>query len=218
MLRRGSLGLYEPMKNLISILCLCLLGAISQAKADDAQDGDKALTGAPTQEAVATAHAKPQPKKELFTGQVVLLREALKRRRVESNEEFDKQVVLETVTGELIPIVPDWRGRAFFQDAKLRNRRVDLVGQRRPGVPYLQVLMVFSFDKKGTRQYTDYWCDICAIPMYEIKRCECCQGEIRLRFQPQDLPAYLRHGILNAPKQTGSASTDQNAQPAKEKE
>jgi hypothetical protein len=28
--------------------------------------------------------------------------------------------------------------------------------------------------------------------MYEIKACECCQGEIRLRFQKQDLPAYLK--------------------------
>jgi hypothetical protein len=99
--------------------------------------------------------------------------------------------VLDTPAGELIPIVPDWRGRAFYQDEKLRNRKVELVGYRRPGVPFLQVLMIFTFDKEGTRQYTDYWCDICSIPMYEIKPCECCQGDIRLRFQPQALPDYL---------------------------
>ena len=27
----------------------------------------------------------------------------------------------------------------------------------------------------------DYWCDICAIAMYELKECECCQGPIELR-------------------------------------
>lgn len=131
-------------------------------------------------------------RKEVFGGKVVVLRDALKRRGITAFDEFADQVVLETVQGELIPIVPDWRGRAFFQDARLRNRRVELVGYRRTGIPYLQILMVFTFDKHGARQYTDYWCEICSIPMYEIKPCDCCQAEIDLRFQPRDLPLYLR--------------------------
>ena len=118
--------------------------------------------------------------------------DALRRRGITAFDEFADQVVLETPTAELIPIVPDWRGRAFFQDPRLRNRRVELVGYRRQGLPYLQVLMVFTFDKRGIRQYTDYWCEICSIPMYEIKPCDCCQAEIDLRFQPRDLPLYLR--------------------------
>lgn len=130
--------------------------------------------------------------KQLFSGKVVLLPEALKRRGIKSNAEMKDQVVLETDSGELIPLVSDWRGRAFFQDERLRNRRVDLVGTRRPGVPYLQVLMVFTFDEQGVRQYTDYWCDICSIPMYEIKPCDCCQADIRLRFQPRELPGYVK--------------------------
>jgi hypothetical protein len=129
--------------------------------------------------------------KELFTGKVVLLGEALKRKGVNAYEEMKDQVALETPEGKLIPIVADWRGRAFFQDKRLRGRKVELVGMRRPGVPYLQVLMVFTFDKEGQRMYTDYWCDICSIPMYEIKPCDCCQGDIRLRFEPQDLPDYI---------------------------
>ena len=131
------------------------------------------------------------PPKKLFTGKVVLVREALKRRGVTAFSEFDKQVALETPKGELIPIVPDWRGRAFYQDKQLRDRKVDLVGYRRKGLPYLQVLMVFTYNKQGERQYTDYWCDICSIPMYEIKPCDCCQAPIRLRFQPRPLPDYL---------------------------
>lgn len=130
--------------------------------------------------------------KELFTGKVVLLPQALEKRDLKAAEEMATQVVLETPDGKLIPILADWRGRAFYQDERLRNRQVDLVGSRQLGIPYLQVVMVFTFDKSGERQYTDYWCDVCAIPMYEIKACECCQGDIRLRFQKQDLPAYLK--------------------------
>ncbi len=131
------------------------------------------------------------PEKVLLSGKVVMLREALKRRGIKTFDEMKGQVALATTEGELLPIVSDWRGRAFYQDKRLRNREVDLVAYRREGVPYIQVLMVFTFDEKGKRQYTDYWCDICAIPMYEIKPCDCCQGPIELRFQHQQLPEYL---------------------------
>ncbi len=142
------------------------------------------------QDAKPDAESADAPK-ELFTGKVLLLGEALKQRGIKSYEEMHKQAVLVAPDGELIPLVADWRGRAFFQDKRLRNRKVELVGTRKPGVPYLQVTVVYTFDDKGRRMYTDYWCDTCAIPMYEIKPCDCCQGENRLRFQPQDLPAYL---------------------------
>ena len=117
-----------------------------------------------------------------------MLQAALKKRGIKSKDEIKDQIVLETKSGELWPIVPDWRGRAFYQDERLRNRPVDLVCKRTPGVPWLQVLSIYTFDEEGERQITDYWCDICSIPMYEIKPCDCCQAEIRLRFRPQKLP------------------------------
>ena len=121
----------------------------------------------------AVAKDKDDTPKELFSGKVVFLQESLKRRGVKAADEFKAQVVLETDAGELIPVVPDWRGRAFYQDERLRNRRVDLVGSRQKAAPYLQVQMVFVFDEKGIRQYMDYWCDICSIAMYELKPCDC---------------------------------------------
>ena len=128
------------------------------------------------------------PSKKLFKGKVVKVSESLKRRGVKAYpEELKNQVALET-DDELIPILPDWRGRAFYQDERLRERTVELVGFRRAGLPYLNVLAVYTFDDQGRRQYTDYWCDICSIPMYEIKPCDCCQQEIRLRSEPQELP------------------------------
>lgn len=140
--------------------------------------------------------AKDDNLKELLSGKVVLLADALKERGIKSyGEEIQGQVVLVTKEDELVPIVADWRGRAFYQDERLRNRPVDLVVHRHKGVPWVQVLSIYTFDEQGARNITDYWCDICSIPMYEIKECECCQGPIRLRFRPQELPKDLvRHG------------------------
>lgn len=140
----------------------------------------------------ATSPDPPQPVKKLFLGRVVLASQALEARGIKASaEELRGQVVLETARGDLWPILPDWRGKAFYQDERLRNRPVALVGYQRPGVPYLQVLQIFTADAQGRWQYTDYWCDVCSIPMYEIKPCDCCQQEIRLRFQLQDPPPGL---------------------------
>lgn len=134
----------------------------------------------------------PQKEKLLFSGKVVFVRDALAQRGIKASSEIDGQVALETASGELLPIVPDWRGRAFFQDERLRGRQVDLIAFKEPELPYLQVLTIYAFDERGTRQYVDYWCEICAIPMYEIQQCQCCQGEIELRFQPRELPEQYR--------------------------
>jgi hypothetical protein len=163
------------------VMCVLLC---SPAAPDDAP---RRATGAQTED----DSQGPSERRQLYRGRVVLLADALKRRGLRVAEEMAAQAVLETDDGEIIPLLADWRGRAFFQDERLRDRPVELVAYRRPQLPYLHVLMIFTFDEDGTRMYTDYWCDICSIPMYEIKPCECCQGEIRLRFQEQDLPAYL---------------------------
>lgn len=143
--------------------------------------------------ATAPAESDEPPVKTLLSGKVVLLTEALRQRKIVSYaDEIKGQVVLMTGGGDLVPIVPDWRGRAFYQDERLRDRPVDLVVNRRRGVPWVQVLSIYTFDDTGVRNMTDYWCDVCSIPMYEIKECECCQGPIRLRFRPQELPADLK--------------------------
>jgi hypothetical protein len=137
--------------------------------------------------------AQDEPVKSIVSGKVIPLVEALKQRGIKTySEEIKDQVVLVTRAGEILPIVPDWRGRAFYQDERLRGRPVDLVVNRRKGVPWLQVLSIYLFDEKDVRSIMDYWCDICAIPMYEIKDCECCQGPTRLRLRPQELPRDIR--------------------------
>jgi hypothetical protein len=169
-----------------SIVCAAWLTVHSDERQDAAKP--QAAAGAKG-DTPADSKVKNNTVKDIVSGKVVMLADALKRHGIRNYpEESQGQVVLETEKGELIPIVSDWRGRAFFQDERLRDRPVDLLVNRRPGIPWVQVLSIYTFDEQGVRNITDYWCDICAIPMYEIKECECCQGPIRLRFRPQELP------------------------------
>ncbi|MBX3443736.1 MAG: hypothetical protein KF774_15110 [Planctomyces sp.] len=177
-----------------------ILGALAAAwwwptagRAEDAVESAPPPDGSdpPREQAAAEQVASDTPpgiEKRLHSGRVVLLADALRRRDIRFTEEMESHVVLETESGGLHPILADWRGRAFYQDERLRDRTVHLVAFSRPGIPYLQTLTVFAEDERGRTQHIDYWCDICAIPMYEIKPCECCQGDIRLRFTPRGLP------------------------------
>ena len=173
---------------LLANVVLAAIVLVARGHSDETPSKPKAAAVASKRAGLTDSSVATPPPKKLFKGKVVKVHEALKRRGVKAYpEELKDQVVLET-KDELIPILPDWRGRAFFQDERLRDRDVELIGFRRPGLPYLNVLSVYTFDGKGRRQYTDYWCDICSIPMYELKPCDCCQEEIRLRFEPQELP------------------------------
>ena len=173
---------------LLACVVLATIAFGARGHSDETLSKPKVAEASGERGASADSSVEAAPPKKLFKGKVVKTHEALKRRGVKAYpEELKDQVVLET-KDELIPILPDWRGRAFYQDERLRDREVELVGFRRAGLPYLNVLSVYTFDDKGRRQYTDYWCDICSIPMYELKPCDCCQEEIRLRFEPQELP------------------------------
>ena len=47
------------------------------------------------------------------------------------------------------------------------------------------MIQIFAIKKDGKFEI-DYWCDICAIEIYELKPCDCCQGPIRLRKRKLD--------------------------------
>jgi hypothetical protein len=124
---------------------------------------------------------------EKLRGKVVWLEDALKRRfGVATEPDADQtSVVLETADGSLVPILPDTRGRAFAVDGRLRDTELVLLARRYKKAPMIQVIRVMRPTDKGLLE-VDYWCDICAIPMYILKPCECCQGETRLRERPMD--------------------------------
>lgn len=126
--------------------------------------------------------AAPRYVVETLRGRVGWAAEAMRRLHgVESDEDSaESLVVLETAAGELYPLVKDARGRAFHKDERLRQMDLELLVRRYPGSPLRKVIRVYRV-REGARYELDYWCDVCAISMYELKECECCQGPIRLR-------------------------------------
>lgn len=130
--------------------------------------------------------AKPAPPApftvETLAGRVVWLHEALRQsRQIQSvAEAADRVLAIQTADGRLVPLVEDVRGRAFRRDERLRNVPLELLVRRYPETSFAQVIGVFG-QEKGKRVEIDYWCEVCAIAMYELKDCECCQGPIELR-------------------------------------
>jgi hypothetical protein len=97
-------------------------------------------------------------------------------------EAAKRSLALEKADGALVPIVEDVRGRAFRSDERLRKAEVELLVRRYEGSPAVQVIRLFELGKEAKYEL-DYWCDICAISMVELKPCDCCQGETILRRQ-----------------------------------
>lgn len=123
-------------------------------------------------------------------------------------EAQERLLMMRTHSGDLYPILEDARGRAFRSDSRLRQRDVGLIVRRFRNPKLLQVLRVFSprederasqadrpVEKQaaGTETWDElvYWCDVCAITMFELKPCDCCQGPIELQrreVRPQPVP------------------------------
>lgn len=127
---------------------------------------------------------KPAYRTVALRGRVVWLAEALEKRYgVETDRDAaHTSVALETSDGRLLPIVKDFRGRGFFTDPQLREMELELLARTFEGSPMIQVVRVYAVKSDGKYEL-DYWCDICSIPMYELKECECCQGPIRIRLR-----------------------------------
>ena len=119
---------------------------------------------------------------DTLRGKVVFLAEAMEQQTgVRSVPEAKERILaLQTEAGDLVPLLEDARGRAFRRDERLRQMQVELLVRRYRGSPLAQIIRVYEVAKDG-RYEIDYWCDICAIVMYEDKDCECCQGPVELR-------------------------------------
>lgn len=118
-----------------------------------------------------------------ITGRIVWLNEALERRfGIRAVPEARQQMLaLETEDGQLFPIAEDIRGRAFRVDERLRRLNpCELLVRRYRGSPVVQIIRVYEISG-GKKFELDYYCDICAITMFELKACDCCQGPVRLR-------------------------------------
>ena len=130
--------------------------------------------------------AEPAPYRlRLLRGEVVWLADVLARQYgIRVVPEADERIlVLKTPDGVLYPVIEDIRGRAFRADERLREKQLKLRVRQYAGSPLVQVVRVFEIDKTGSYEL-DYWCEICAIAMFELKVCDCCQGPVNLRRRP----------------------------------
>jgi hypothetical protein len=120
---------------------------------------------------------------ETLRGRVVYLAEAIERKTGVPSvpEARERTLALQTAGGQLVPLIEDVRGRSFRRDERLREMQVELIARRYPGLPAVQVINVIEVAADGRRYDIDYWCEICAIAMFEQKDCECCQGPVELR-------------------------------------
>jgi len=124
---------------------------------------------------------------ETHRGRIVFLAEAHEKRTGVPvvPEARDRVLALETAKGELIPLLEDVRARAFRRDERLREMEIELLVRHYRGSPLVQIIGVSEIAKDGKFEI-DYWCDICAIAMFEQKDCECCQEPNVLRRRRVD--------------------------------
>ena len=127
------------------------------------------------------------PQTRTIQGRVVWLADALQRNYGITSvpESRDRILALETPQREMFVIVEDTRGRAFRSDARLRDQPVELLVRQYRGSPAVQVIRVFALRADGKYEL-DYWCDVCAIAMFELQPCSCCQGAVELRARRVD--------------------------------
>lgn len=126
--------------------------------------------------------AQPGYTTKSLQGRVVFMADALQRLHGVSTvpEAKERIIALETPEGKLCPLVEDKRGRSFRLDERLMGTPMELLVRQHEGSPAIQVIRIHTLED-GKKYLVDYWCDICAITMFELKPCDCCQGPIRLR-------------------------------------
>ncbi len=145
--------------------------------------GVPCLAGEPRPSDAAQAESpSPDHVTRSIRGRVVWMYEAIRRHHgIKTGPETAERVLaLEADDGQLVPILEDIRGRSFRRDKRLRGIDVEMLVRQHKGSPFVQVIQVFAVEADGKYEL-DYWCEICAIAMFELKACDCCQGDIELR-------------------------------------
>lgn len=162
----------------VLVALACSTGVATAAVADESRGAE-----ASEQEASSRQTASEPPQKRTYRGEIVWFYDAIDRlHQVQAVPEARERIIaLRTDNDRLVPIVEDVRGRAFRRDERLRELEdVELLARRVPDSPFVQIIRLYSW-KDGTKYELDYWCDVCAIAMFELKPCDCCQGPVELR-------------------------------------
>lgn len=174
---------WRPIIGLTLAACLMTPWQVAGAQSLQQPTGNEATKKDEVAETSgAETDSAPKYRTERIRGQVVWLADALKSQfGITTVPEVAENVLaILTPDGQLLPIVENLRGRAFRKDERLRGKEMEIWVRRYEAQPLIQVLRVFEISD-GDRYEIDYWCDVCAIVMYETGPCSCCQDDNRLR-------------------------------------
>jgi hypothetical protein len=152
--------------------------AVSLSAAADETDSSAAADG------TSRPGSADSPAALSLRGKVVWLADILQRRWgiVSDDDVAHAYCALEAEDGRIYPIVKEARGRGFWRDERIRDIDVELLARPLADAGMIQVIRVYVLKQDGKYEL-DYWCDVCSIPMFELKACECCQGPTRLRLR-----------------------------------
>lgn len=140
---------------------------------------------APDEQTVAenkSRQANPKYTTTSYRGHIVWLKDEVAKDGIELAPEVKTgNLMLKDSNDKLRPLLEDRRGHSFRLDPRLRANKVELLVRQFDHHPYLQVLKIYEIDQRDRKRELVYWCDVCAITMFELKPCDCCQGKIELQ-------------------------------------
>ena len=184
--RQRTLAAPAPVLRAITVALVLIFAGPLRAD-DEKATGDGPESKPVTEQSDTIPASTPKFRTVRLRGKVVWMAEGLKDTfGISTVPEVSENVLaLRTTGGELLPIVENVRGRAFRKDKRLRSKQVEVLVRRYDQQPMIQVVRVYQPDGKSLYEL-DYWCDVCAIVMFEDGPCACCQDHNRLRLRLVD--------------------------------
>ncbi len=179
---RSRIKIWSSLAGCLVLLLGALVASGQETSVPESSVPESSVPESSVPESSELESSEPTHRNEVVRGRVVWLAAALKDKFGISTvpEVAEQSLAIETEDDQLLPLVENLRGRAFRKDERLRDMDLEIWVRRYDKQPLVQVLRVFEL-KDGQRFEVDYWCDVCAIPMYETGPCACCQDHNRIR-------------------------------------
>jgi hypothetical protein len=120
-------------------------------------------------------------------GRVVCLTEELER-EFQIAPDCDKRghvYSLKAPDGKILTFLPTDTAAAVWDDARVRERELQVTARRVPGTSFIEVIKLQSL-VAGRLHDLYYYCDVCAITTHKPGPCACCQDPVVFHETPAE--------------------------------